>query len=1256
MQKTQRRGRIERRIVTSIIWVGVIPMLLALVVGYLAARGGQGIAVRQNLVTAARKTSEGVNLAVEARIRMAGRAAQELRIVSALRQQSGGRIPEHQTVLRHLQSEASRTGSLRSVFALYDREGSLLLSTEALDEEDHKRSEWVWTVLTTRIVDFSYYPHEGRYALRIASPVRDPENGVLLGFLMESQGVDELLRFVLAGAEDKEHYSEKMNYEVVYMGETIDFVIAIEDLVDKSPAPPDYSVVDSQRVVDLELAKHLQYEPESSAYYQLQYNTRNGEMPVMLACHRLLAFPSSQLFLVVYRSSLEVYSNINLAALLTLMSSALIIFVFCIVAYRIVNNNIIRPVSLLNEGAQIIRQGDLDLKLKIDTGDEIEELASSFNKMASALRHNITQLEESEERYRSLITSMRDGIFQANTDGTLTLINPAGVGILGYGAPQDIIGLNLRELFIEEIDYAHLTSAMTKSRFVERTRVWMRKLGGRSICVELSCNRVFDDTSRFVGMEGTFRDVTQNVRLEQEAKERADRISAINQIANAINSSLEAGRVYESLVVEVRKLVDFDYAAVALLDEHAESPSGGPVFSTRQLWPESRQGHLERRQDNDSDSCATCVAQERRPLIVDDLQAEKWPFESQFPGGIRSCLCVPLYATGRIIGTLNLGSEEPKAFTNYERDVFVQISPHVAVAIRNARLLENLQHSLEEVTRAREKLHDANEELKTLDEMKTNLLSNVSHELRTPLVAVMGYTDMILNGKVGPVNEVQGEYLGISLRNIEKLVTLIENLLDFSRLHRGAEELVFDTFDLVDCARTSIEIIQPVADSREIEVSLVSSEPKVLIEGDRGKLGQVFNNLLSNAVKFNENGGEVKVDIRVGEDAVDVTVSDTGIGIPVEAQDKIFTRFYQYDGSSTRKYGGTGIGLSIAQDIMRLHGSRLTVTSKEGQGSTFRFSFPMSTVQARSREGGAASLPLPTETHLLIELVTQDRALSAQIRNLLLSEGMDVIHAAYPAVALSLAAKYSPDCLLVDTEAGPLGRVVVEEIVAEPGAMTQLPVVLLTNDDDLYERYRARVSGRVKRGFRKSTLLSGIHYALSRGVRTGAHLGNKVLCVDDDREIVEFISRCLETEGYQTDRCATGEEAIERLAEGGYWLVLLDIAMPGIDGWETCQRIKADANLAGIKVYMVTAKPIDKSITKIHESGADGYLLKPFRSEDLIELIQSFEGHEPGDFDADESLAAPGGPDLGGASTPVRELPGSGGEGGTANGDRTEPS
>ena len=154
----------------------------------------------------------------------------------------------------------------------------------------------------------------------------------------------------------------------------------------------------------------------------------------------------------------------------------------------------------------------------------------------------------------------------------------------------------------------------------------------------------------------------------------------------------------------------------------------------------------------------------------------------------------------------------------------------------------------------------------------------------------------------------------------------------------------------------------------------------------------MFTDLLSNAVKFNRADGRITVELTPKEDCVHVAVHDTGIGIPPEALDRVFTRFYQFDSSSTRKYGGTGIGLSISQDIARLHGTRITVSSEVGKGSTFRFVLPMAGARhAEARDsGGEGEAP---GTRLLVELITQDRALSSQVRALLQSEGMDVIHA-----------------------------------------------------------------------------------------------------------------------------------------------------------------------------------------------------------------------------------------------------------------------
>ncbi len=1214
MQKRPVRGGIERKFFRSILWVGIVPMTLALVIGYVFAREGQWIATQQNQATAARKTAEGIWLAMQGRLMMVRRTALDSEILATLRT---GRFDAEtlKPLLLRLQRETGGVSGLGISLSLYDKEGGLLLSTSDLGDAQRRHPEWLELVHETRFVNFTPMENEQRYAAWIVAPIVDPQTQERIGFLCESQGVQDLLNFALGSGvhhmapsastagdavraePPEEKRKDRNSYQVVYLGVDSEFAVS-------AAMSPGGGVGDLKlEEVDPRLRERLKRSPDKDedTFFLWRYQANETTQPVLMAYHRL--HPDVLLYFVVYRSVSDVFANINLGLVIALIVSSVTIGVFWLIGYRIVNNNIIRPVSLLNEGAQIIRQGDLDLKLRIDTGDEIEELAISFNNMAATLRQNIEQIEDSEEKYRGLITSMRDGIYQTDETWVLNFVNPEGARILGFESPEAATGANLRDMFRSEADADRIANELDTHHFVEHTRVWVKSAQGRTICVELSANSVFSEIGLFEGVEGSFRDVTENVQLENEARERSDRISAINEITNAINSSLEAGRVYERIVMEVRRLMGFDFASVALLD-----PSGDHI-EIRQLWPERRHTGPAP-QLRAAESSVAWVGRERHCLLVDDLRVTESPFASEFPEEIHSCLCAPLYASGRIIGTLNLGAKRRAGFGEHEVDVLGQLTPHVAVAIRNAELLEHLQESLEEVTQAREKLHQANEELKTLDEMKTNLLSNVSHELRTPLVAVMGYTDMIYSAKVGPINELQQEYLGISLRNIEKLVTLIENLLDFSRLHRGAEEMVFDTIDLVDCARTSMQIVRPVSDSRSIELVLTAPEGKVLVEGDKGKLGQVFNNLLSNAVKFNHNGGRVTVEIRTTDTTAEVSVSDTGIGIPTEALDKVFTRFYQVDSSSTRKYGGTGIGLAIAQDIMRLHGSRITVTSKENEGANFRFSMLLSGIHHRTTDAAGPRLPMPTETHLLVELLTQDRALSGQIRNLLVSEGMDVIHAAYPAVAVTLANRYNPDCLLIDTEAGPLGSVVIEEILSDPSA-GRIPIVLLTNDDALYAQYQPDVAGRIRRGFRKSSLLSGIHFALSRGVAAGEQLGDKVLCVDDDTEIVTFISRCLKTEGYEADTCSTGEEAIEKVQTGEYWLVLLDIAMPGIDGWEVCSKIKSNAALSGIKVYVVTAKPVDKSLDKVQASGADGYLLKPFKSDDLLALVQGFENRRP---------------------------------------------
>jgi PAS domain S-box-containing protein len=1193
MRTEEPRGGIERKILTVVVWIGLLPMILALIIGYANAREGQRKAVQQTLASTTKDRAEGFEHATHAIISRVDALSHSPDVIAWL---TGPQptLTAFSAWLNLVVQQTAQGGDVPSDFTLYRASGEVIVSTVAEGELPFNMEAWVGKIGEPGMVHLEYDYVNSRYVGIFLAPIHGPD-GEELGYIAERADLERLLTYALSpGAQSGTQRTSADIYRFVFEGPQD--VLLSAKLKETRPDRPEACEENIANVLRQAAA------PRADAQFLSIYMSRNISINVLFAYYRLES--SRPMYMVAFRPTAVAYSNINLGALLSAVASVIVIAVLCLVAYRNIHKNIVLPLSLLNEGAQIIRQGDLDLKLKIDTGDEIEELAVSFNKMAAALRDNIHQLEESEEKYRGLVTSMRDGIYQADLDGVISFLNPAGLDIFGFGHVDEALGLQLSTLFHDERDFLRIRDELREHGFVERSRVWMRRRDAKVICIEISSNRVYDENARVLGMEGIFRDVTKSVRLEQDVRERAERISAINQIANVINSNLEVDSLFDSLVIEVKKLVDFDYSAVALLTER------GDVFNVRQLWPEQelppgRSFQLDRER-----SCSGWVTEQRGSLIVDDLSADGAAYLQEFPAEMQSFIAVPLYAQESIIGTLNLASRQKAAFSKHDIEVLEQVAPHVAVAIHNAQLLESLQQSLEEVTQAREKLHEANEELKTLDEMKTNLLSNVSHELRTPLVAVMGYTDMIINEKVGPVNNVQREYLGISLRNIEKLVTLIENLLDFSRLHRGAEKLVFSAFDLVEAAETSLQIVRPVADGRDIKLILNTPEDKIMVEGDKGKIGQVFNNLLSNAVKFNHSGGSVTIDIRPGDEGVEVLVSDTGIGIPPEALDKVFTRFYQYDSSSTRKYGGTGIGLAIAQDIARLHGTRITVSSEVGKGTTFRFVMPLRGGKPRREREPEGGEELSSQTHLLIELVTQDRALSTQVRNLLVAEGMDVIHASNPEYALSLASKHRPDCLLVDVENNGSGGILMDSLLKD-STTKAIPIALLTNDDTIYSKYREVVACRIKRSFRKSTLMSGIRSALSSDSATHTPGGGKILCVDDDNEILMFMQRCLENEGYLTEGCGSGEEAVKKAASGEFSLVLLDIAMPGIDGWEACEQMRADSALAGMKIFIVTAKPVDLAPQRLREVGADGYLMKPFRPEDLVSLVQSLGIFQP---------------------------------------------
>ena len=338
-------------------------------------------------------------------------------------------------------------------------------------------------------------------------------------------------------------------------------------------------------------------------------------------------------------------------------------------------------------------------------------------------------------------------------------------------------------------------------------------------------------------------------------------------------------------------------------------------------------------------------------------------------------LAIAIEVAGKPTGVWLFGRRDPDDY--YPRtdiELLTTLGNQVGVALENARLFENLQHRAAELERAYRELQD-------LDRLKDEFVQNISHELRTPLTIIQTSGELLLEEIVGDLNEDQREIIDRLTQRTRAMIRMVNDILTLQLT--SLETMRDEPVDLVALAQSSIagaEVAarQPGLEHRQYQFVLETGENLPSIQGDRNRLNQVFDNLLDNAVKFSPQGGTISVRIHTvtshappgpaqerGEPGVDVTVSDQGIGIPSLQLEHIWKRFYQIDGSSTRRFGGVGLGLAIVRNIVHAHGGTIEVESHEGVGSTFRFILP---VCRPAGEGSSSSPPFDPERPLPLDI------------------------------------------------------------------------------------------------------------------------------------------------------------------------------------------------------------------------------------------------------------------------------------------------
>ena len=323
------------------------------------------------------------------------------------------------------------------------------------------------------------------------------------------------------------------------------------------------------------------------------------------------------------------------------------------------------------------------------------------------------------------------------------------------------------------------------------------------------------------------------------------------------------------------------------------------------------------------------IAREGKPILIKDIRKDP-----RFPrrgGGYKteSLLSVPLKVDGKVIGVMNVNNKRTReTFNEYDLRVLSSIAAEAAIAIRQTRKLK---------------------ELRDIAEIRLDSIAKVSHELRTPLACIKESISLLETSLEGKLNKDQLSMTNIAKKNVDRLHRLIKDVLDFSKIKEGKLKMRRSLIDLPDIGRMSIESFKPRAKAHDIELSLNAPPNFPQVWADIDLITQVFINLVGNAIKYTPDNGKITVDLRAGGDNfAEISVADTGPGIPKDEHAKIFEKFHQADSASSKKAGGSGLGLSITKEIVELHKGAIWVESAPGRGAKFIFKLPVDLMGAAS--------------------------------------------------------------------------------------------------------------------------------------------------------------------------------------------------------------------------------------------------------------------------------------------------------------------
>ncbi len=692
-----------------------------------------------------------------------------------------------------------------------------------------------------------------------------------------------------------------------------------------------------------------------------------------------------------------------------------------------------------------------------------------------ALEQKTRELAHSLSMVRATLESTWDGILVTSDDGSVTGFNEIFARM--WRIPREVMDSRQHRALLE------FTSLQFDDRaaFLARIDAIYASSPPETIdLLELADGRVFERFSKIqyvderrVGRVWSFRDITERRRAEEALRDETRILELLNHTGTFLASKLDLRTLVQAVTDAATQLSGAEFGAFFF----STKDEGSGAFELYALAGATREDFADFGQSR-ATSLFAATFTAAGPVRSDDVQKDsrygKVAPHFGMPRGhppVRSYLAVPVTSrSGEVIGGLFFGHSSPGVFTERSERIIIGVAGQAAVAIDNARLFEAAQKSAEEREQLLESERTARGVAERASAMKDEFLATLSHELRSPLSAILGWSQVLRRGTKNEADLHKG--LETIERNARVQTQLIEDLLDMSRIISGKVRLDVQPVAPIAFIEAAIETVRPAADAKGIRLDKLLDPAAGPISGDPNRLQQVIWNLLANAIKFTPKDGKVQVLLERVNSHIEISVADTGIGIKPEFLPHVFERFRQAVASTTRVYGGLGLGLSIVKHLVGLHGGPVQVKSPgEGRGTTFAVHLPLSVVHRNTDRGERLHPQAPTAAAMEFRhsdlsgikvLVVDDEADARELVRRVLQEcDANVLTAPNAAEALALVEREKPDVLVSD-----VGMPEVDgfELLRQVRALGQskggaLPAIALTAFARSVDRTRALHAG-----------------------------------------------------------------------------------------------------------------------------------------------------------------------------------------------------